>query len=137
MDDCIFCKIIKGEIPSAKVYEDDKVLAFLDITPVNEGHTLVVPKKHSKNILEDDIEDLKACMNAIQEVSKAVIEAVDADGFNLIVNTNKAAGQMIFHTHFHVVPRHKGDGYEHWQGKKYEEGHMEEVQKKIRKNIKT
>ena len=135
MEDCIFCKIIKGDIPSAKVYEDDRVMAFLDIGPANKGHTLVVPKKHSKNILEDDLEDLNACMNTVQKVAMSIIRAVNAGGFNLIVNTNKTAGQVISHTHFHIIPRFKNDGLKHWPQGKYEEGEMASIQKKIKENI--
>ena len=135
MEDCIFCKILEGEIPSAKVYEDDRVMAFLDIGPANKGHTLVVPKKHSKNILEDDLEDLNACMNTVQKVAMSIIRAVNAGGFNLIVNTNKTAGQVISHTHFHIIPRFKNDGLKHWPQGKYEEGEMASIQKKIKENI--
>ena len=135
MDDCIFCKIIKGDIPSAKVYEDDRVIAFLDIGPANKGHTLVVPKKHSNNVLEDDLEDLSACMKAVQITAKAVMKAVNAGGFNLITNTNKTAGQIIMHTHFHIIPRFENDGLKHWPKGNYKEGEMQEIQKKITENI--
>ncbi len=135
MDDCIFCKIINGDIPSAKVYEDDRVMAFLDIGPVNKGHTLVVPKKHSSNVLEDDLEDLNACMKAVQIVAKAVIKTVNAGGFNLITNTNNAAGQVIPHTHFHIIPRFKDDGLKHWPHRRYKEGEMQELQKNITASI--
>jgi len=133
--DCIFCKIIKGEIPSSKVYEDDRVYGFLDIAPVNKGHTLIVPKKHSSDVLEDDLEDLNACMKAVQVVAKAVIKATDAGGFNLITNTKKAAGQVIPHTHFHIIPRFEDDGLKHWPHHKYEEGEMSIIQEKITANI--
>ena len=133
--DCIFCKIIKGEIPSSKVYEDEKVTAFLDINPVNKGHTLIVPKKHSENILEDDLDDLKACMAAVQRVAKAVIPAVNAQGFNLIVNTDRAAGQIVMHTHLHIIPRFSDDGLRHWPHKQYNEGEMEQVRVDITKHL--
>ena len=116
-EDCIFCKIISGQIPADKVYEDSKVIAFLDIHPVNPGHTLVVPKNHSRNILEDNIDDLTSSMSAIRRIAGAVIKAVKADGFNLGVNTNAAAGQAVFHTHFHVIPRFINDGLRHWPQK--------------------
>lgn len=133
--DCIFCKIINGKIPSAKVYENDKVFAFLDINPVNKGHTLVVPKKHSANMLEDDLEDLNACMDAVQKVAKATIAAVNAQGFNLGVNTNREAGQVVMHTHFHVIPRFSNDGLRHWPQGKYKEGVMEQVRASISKDL--
>ena len=134
--DCIFCKIIKGDIPSAKLYEDERVKAFLDISPANKGHTLIVPKKHSTNILEDDLEDLNACMKAVQIVAKAAIKGVNAGGFNLIVNTNKTAGQVIPHTHFHIIPRFENDGLKHWPPGNYEEGEMQVIQQRIIENIK-
>jgi histidine triad (HIT) family protein len=130
-DNCIFCKIIDGKIPCAKIYEDEKVLAFLDIMPVNKGHVLVVPKNHSKNILEDDDNDIVLCMKAIKKIGKAAIKAVNAQGFNIGVNTERAAGQAVFHTHFHVIPRYENDGLHHWPGGKYAEGEIEKVRKSI------
>lgn len=131
MEDCIFCKIIKGDIPSSKIYENDKVYAFLDISPVNKGHALIVPKKHSKNMLEDDDDDLKAVIHASKIVAKAIIMAVRADGFNLGVNTNSAAGQVVFHTHFHIIPRFNDDGLKQWTGAPYEDNEMQSIQNKI------
>jgi histidine triad (HIT) family protein len=135
MEDCIFCKIIRGEIPSSKVYEDEKTFAFLDISPINIGHTLIVPKKHSKNMLEDGDDDLKACIHAAKKVAKAVVKAVGADGFNLGVNTNEAAGQAVFHTHFHIIPRFSDDGLKHWPGKKADLDEMKKIQTNIKVEI--
>ena len=112
--DCIFCKIIKGEIPCSKVYEDDKVLCFLDIGPVKKGHTLVVPKKHSATLADDSAEDLAACMKAIKKIAPAIAQAAGADGFNVMNNSGAAAGQAVPHTHFHIIPRHSSDGLRHW-----------------------
>ena len=134
-ENCIFCKIIKGDIPAAKVYEDEKTLAFLDIAPVNKGHTLVIPKKHSKNLLEDDMDDLDICMKTIKKVAKAVMGATGADGFNLGANTNSAAGQVVFHTHFHIIPRFEDDGLRHWSQGKYDEMEMDSFQEKIKESI--
>lgn len=131
VEDCLFCKIIAGDIPSSKVYESDQVFAFLDINPINKGHTLVIPKKHSSDMLNDDDDDLKACIHAAKVVGKAVMDATDAQGFNFSANTKKAAGQIIFHTHFHIIPRFDGDGFEHWKGKPYENNEMEEFKNKI------
>jgi histidine triad (HIT) family protein len=130
-ENCIFCKIIDGKIPSAKVYEDEKVFAFLDIMPINRGHTLVVPKNHSKNILEDDDKDIDACMKIVKKVGNGLMKAMEAQGFNIGVNTEKAAGQAVFHTHFHVIPRFENDGLHHWPGGKYQDGEMEKVRKSI------
>jgi histidine triad (HIT) family protein len=128
---CIFCKIIDGKIPCAKIYEDEKVFAFLDISPVNLGHTLIVPKNHSRNLLEDSEEDLGSLMKSAKKIGKAIMIAMKADGFNLESNIEKAAGQAVFHTHFHIIPRFYTDGLRHWPQGKYEDGQIEGVRKKI------
>ncbi|MBU1854521.1 MAG: HIT family protein, partial [Nanoarchaeota archaeon] len=104
-DDCLFCKIVKGEISSAKVYEDDEFFAFLDIKPVNKGHTLVVPKHHCRNLLDFPKAEETDLMEFLKKVANAVVKAVGADGFNLGMNNEAAAGQVIFHAHFHIIPR--------------------------------
>lgn len=129
--ECIFCKIVKGEIPCHKIYEDDKILAFLDIMPINKGHTLIVPKKHSRDMLEDDDADLAACIKTAKKLAKSIVNAMKADGFNLGINTKEAAGQAVFHTHFHIIPRFKEDGLKHWPGQKKEMEELKEVQNKI------
>ncbi len=115
----IFSKIIAGEIPCDKIYEDERVFAFLDINPVNPGHALVVPKAWSKGLLDADPENLQAVIMAVQKVAKALKEATGAAGVNIIQNDGAAAGQKVDHLHFHVIPRHEGDGFEHWHGKPY------------------
>ena len=95
VDDCIFCKIIAGDIPSSKVYEDEEVLAFLDISQVTPGHTLVVPKKHARNLLE-----------MVSKVAKKVEAATQAKGMNVISNMEEVSGQTVFHTHVHIIPRY-------------------------------
>ncbi len=136
MEDCIFCKIVKGELPSAKVYEDDMTLAFLDLKPVNLGHILVVPKKHFSNIYETPDEELGAMIKTAKKISIAVKKSTDADGVNLAMNNNHAAGQVIFHSHLHVIPRYHNDGFELWHGKReYKEGEMKELAEKIQKEI--
>lgn len=107
--DNIFLKIIKREIPANIVYEDDLVIAFLDIQPVNKGHTLVVPKKPFVNILDGDPEVLAHMIKVVQKIAKALVKEMKADGFNLVVNNGEAAAQEIMHSHFHVVPRYHGD----------------------------
>src|SRR3989344_7621350 len=119
MNDCIFCKIVRGEIPSQRIYEDADTFAFLDIHPVNPGHSLVVPKKHSENLYDMDDHVLAAVMRSVQKVARAVKSAVQADGVNLGMNNEEAAGQIIFHPHFHVIPRFKEDGYKHWGKRSY------------------
>jgi histidine triad (HIT) family protein len=136
MTDCIFCKVLKGEIPSAKIYENDKILAFLDINPVNPGHTLVVPKKHIKN-MEDVPDDLLSeLIIAVKKITKAIKEALGTDSVNLGLNNGILAGQLVPHVHFHIMPRFEKDGYKHWEGKPYKKGQMEQVQKSITKYIK-
>jgi len=132
MSDCLFCKIIAKEIPSASVYEDDFVYAFLDIKPVNPGHVLVVPKAHSVNLLDMTEETLVAVARTTQRIAKAVCEAVGTDAFNLEMNNGAVAGQVVPHAHLHIVPRRADDGLTHWPGHPYAEGEGEKVAAKIR-----
>ena len=104
----IFAKIIKGEIPAHKVYEDDKTLAFMDIMPRTEGHTLVIPKAASRNMLDIDEDDLCALMKTVRKVARAVKKAYGADGVLIQQFNEPAAGQVIFHTHVHILPRFEG-----------------------------
>lgn len=128
MADCIFCKIVRGEIPCAKVYEDNRVLSFLDINPINPGHTLILPKEHYASLFEVDPEALKACAVAAQKIAKAVYQGVKADGLNFLQNNFRAAGQLIDHVHFHLIPRYEGDGFmTTWPGKPYPAGEMEKI----------
>lgn len=103
---CVFCDIIAHKIPSKAVYEDDDVLAILDISQLQPGHTIVMPKKHVRNLAEADPETLQKTILAVQKVGKMVLENTDAVGFNVISNCGAAAGQSVDHLHFHVVPRH-------------------------------
>jgi len=130
-ENCLFCKIIAGKIPCAKVYENDHVLAFLDIGPINKGHTLVVPKEHYKNLMETPDEVMKELIVVAKKLSRSIIKAVKADGINLGISNEKAAGQVIFHTHIHLMPRYENDGFKHWPQGKYNEGEMESVKNKI------
>jgi len=132
MDDCIFCKIIKGEIPCHKVYEDDQVLAFLDISPVSKGHTLVIPKEHTDNLMTMSAEQINQVFQVAQKVAQKLDEALKPDGFNLGMNNKPAAGQVVFHAHVHVMPRSKDDGLELWhQHYNYQENEVEELVKKL------
>ncbi|MFT4199866.1 HIT family protein [Gordonia sp. (in: high G+C Gram-positive bacteria)] len=109
MPDCIFCDIIAGTAPSRQVYADDDVIAFLDIRPVKRGHTLVVPRNHSRGLTDLAPGDGEKVFAAGQRVGVAMRDALDADGVNLVVNDGRAAMQTVFHTHLHVIPRHRGD----------------------------
>lgn len=109
--DCIFCKIINGEIPSMKVYEDDEFLAFMDINPAVRGHTLVIPKYHCRNILDTPENVGKNFYNVISKVSNAVKKAFNAEGIYVFQQNENAAGQEVFHSHVHIIPRYKGDEF--------------------------
>ena len=106
MADCIFCKIITGEIPSSKVYEDDQVVAFLDISQVTPGHTLVVPKQHFRNLLEMDADSTSQLFARIPDIARKVMKATGAKGMNILNNNEEIAGQTVFHTHVHLAPRY-------------------------------
>lgn len=111
MDDCIFCAIVDGRAPSRMVGENDRAIAFLDISPLTEGHTLIVPRIHSRDLVEADPADLTAVLALVSEVAPTVLAALGAPAFHLMANTGAAALQTVFHTHFHVMPRHDGDGF--------------------------
>lgn len=114
MKDCIFCKIIKGEAPSYKIYEDDKTYAFLDIAKDCVGHTVVVPKKHCTNVLDCDEEYYTAVMNTVQKISRHYVENCGFDGVNILNASGKAAQQSVFHLHVHIIPRKENDGLNTW-----------------------
>ncbi len=108
-DDCIFCKIAAGEIPSATVYEDDDFRAILDLGPAAKGHTLVIPKNHSDNLLSVDSDTAAKALNVISKTANAIKEALGCDGINVVQNNGEAAGQTVMHLHFHIIPRYKND----------------------------
>lgn len=131
--DCLFCKIVSGEIPSARVYEDARAVAFLDIQPNNPGHTLLVPKDHARNILDIKEETLCGIMPALKKLSRAIKNAVSADGLNIAMNNEPAAGQIVFHAHIHIIPRFSNDGHRHFEKRPYKSAQeMNEVAQKIR-----
>ncbi|HDJ5492137.1 TPA: HIT family protein [Staphylococcus aureus] len=109
MSETIFGKILTGEIPSSKVYEDDYVYAFLDISQVTKGHTLLIPKKASANIFETDEETMKHIGAALPKVANAIKRAFNPDGLNIIQNNGEFADQSVFHIHFHLIPRYEND----------------------------
>ncbi|HPI24658.1 MAG TPA: HIT family protein [Candidatus Paceibacterota bacterium] len=115
--DCLFCKIVAGEIPAHKVYEDDKFIAFLDIKPVNPGHALIIPKAHYRNLFDMPSDLMSELGPLIKKIALAVKEATKAEGINIGWNNEPAAGQLIYHSHTHIMPRFVGDGFEHWHGK--------------------
>jgi histidine triad (HIT) family protein len=108
-DDCIFCKIVAGELPAEVVQEDEHTLAFMDINPWNRGHALVIPRKHSTDLLEISDEDLAHTTAAAKRLAARMKERLDADGVNLLNACGPAAWQTVFHFHIHVIPRYDGD----------------------------
>ena len=136
MEDCIFCKIVEGKIPSAKVFEDKKVIAFLDIMPANKGHCLVVPKKHSQTLTEMDESDLEACITASKKIASALSLSFGNGSFNIVMNNGKEAGQLVNHAHFHIIPRFQKDRLRiKWSHIKYEDNEISEYADKIKKFI--
>jgi len=124
MGDCIFCKIIKGELPSHKLYEDDDFIAILNINPITKGHALLIPKEHSDTMLEMESSLGKRYLELVHIIGNALIKACEADGLNVGVNVLPAAGQVIMHTHTHIIPRMEGDGLKDWP---HSEGDQEEL----------
>ena len=135
MNDCLFCKIITGEIPSAKIYENKSSFAFLDINPINHGHVLLIPKKHSRNIFDTDDEVLKQLAPTLKKLSTAVKDGVGADGINIHINNEPAAGQVIFHTHIHIIPRFESDNIKPWEGVEYKQNEINKIAEKIKNMI--
>ena len=109
---CLFCEIIEGNIPAKKVYEDDKVLAILDISQITRGHILVMPKQHFRNIYDVDSETLAHLMEVVRKLAVQITEKTGALGCNIVNNNNEAAGQSVMHLHFHIIPRYQDDGFQ-------------------------
>ena len=109
VEDCIFCKIIAGEIPSVTVYEDNEVLAILDISQVTKGHTLVLPKEHHRNLLAMTADESARLFARVPKLANQVKTAMNAEGMNIIANNEAVGGQSVFHTHVHLLPRYTGD----------------------------
>lgn len=131
--DCLFCKIIKKEIPSAVVYEDNDTMAFLDIAPVNKGHVLVVPKIHSEDFLSTEDDVLDKVVRTAKKIGTAVVKATGAHGVNISINNGSAAGQVIFHLHAHIIPRFEEDGHKPWPKVAYLDNEMKEFSELIKK----
>ncbi len=112
MNSCIFCKILQGELPADRVYEDEQVLAFMDINPVNHGHVLIIPKTHYSELRSIPLATSVAIWEVVKKVEEAVWQTpgLRCEGTNVLLNNGAVAGQEVFHTHFHVIPRLSGDG---------------------------
>lgn len=128
---CVFCKIISGEFPSYKVYEDDKILAFLSIDPISPGHTLVVTKEHFENLEEINEDSLKDLILKVKEISVILKDKLGHTDYAVSQNNGALAGQTVFHIHFHIIPRVKGDNLSDWKHTPYLPGEAEAIMKKI------
>jgi len=133
-NDCVFCKIVAGELPSTKVFEDAEILAFMDIGPIVKGHTLVIPKQHVDPVTEMPPGLLARVMHVVQKVAAAQLNGLKADGVNIMQANGKCAGQVVPHVHFHVIPRFENDGHKwNWAAKQYEDmSEMGELAEKIK-----
>ena len=136
MSECIFCKIAAGQIPCIRVYENACVLAFLDIGPISDGHTLVIPKAHYDRLDSCPAEVLAEVAKVVGALAKSVAEAVGAEGYNVLNNNGVAAGQVVNHLHLHIVPRKSGDGvFHHWPAFQYPPGRAEAIAEKIKQKL--
>jgi histidine triad (HIT) family protein len=136
VEDCIFCKIISGQIPVTKIYEDDIVLAFMDIGPLSDGHTLLIPKEHMEKLDQCPPNLLGQVASRLGKLAQAVALAVQAEGYNVLCNNGRPAGQLVNHMHFHIIPRNTDDKlFPSWPSFKYQEGKAEEIAEKIRQNL--
>lgn len=135
-DDCIFCKIAKGEIPSATIYETSEFKVMLDVAPANKGHALIIPKEHFDNIFEIDGETAGKLFSLATVVARAIKEETDCDGMNIVQNNGEVAGQTVNHFHLHLIPRHKDDGINlTWKQNETKPEEQEALAKDIRKRI--
>ena len=134
--DCIFCKIVAGEIPATKVFEDDACVAFLDIGPVGEGHVLLVPKVHAASIEDLSSADASSVLANLPALVRAVRSAVGGAGLNVLQNNGAIAGQAVMHVHFHLIPRKAGDAFTfNWPAGRYPPGRMDELGQAIRQAL--
>lgn len=134
--DCVFCKIISGEIPSATIYENSKFKVIMDIAPANKGHVLILPKEHFDNIYDIDTATAGQLFELAAMVARALKSVLDCDGMNILQNNGTVAGQTVFHFHMHIIPRYEGDTVNvGWKELSYEDGEMEQLREAIRKEL--
>jgi histidine triad (HIT) family protein len=128
--------MVAGQVPVAKIYEDEFVIAFLDIGPLSDGHTLVIPKDHFERLHDCPTELLGQVGSRLGKVAKAVVAAMNSDGYNVLCNNGRAAGQLVGHLHFHIIPRNTDDGvFDRWPSYKYQQGQIDTIAAKIRENL--
>lgn len=134
--DCIFCKIASGQIPCIKIYENEYVLAFMDIGPISDGHTLVIPKEHYGRLDQVPVEMMAEIAQVLPMLAKAVQKGMKAEGYNVLCNNGAPAGQVVEHVHFHIIPRNAGDGvFNRWPSYQYPDGKAQLLTEKIRQNL--
>lgn len=132
MENCIFCKIANGEIPSATLYEDEDFRVILDLNPASKGHALILPKVHGKNIYELPDELVAKAMVLAKKMAVKMKDALGCEGLNILQNNGELAGQSVFHFHIHLIPRYKGDQVKlTWNGSSLQDADKEEILKKI------
>ncbi|WP_418463947.1 HIT family protein [Frisingicoccus sp.] len=132
-NDCIFCKIANGEIPSSTIYEDDLFRVILDLSPATKGHALILPKKHMANIFEMDEETAEKVFVLASRIAKAMKEALNCDGLNIVQNNGEIAGQTVFHFHMHIIPRYNDDGQQiNWVPKTSEAAERDMIAEQIK-----
>jgi len=128
--------MVAGKIPVIKLYEDRVVLAFLDISPVSDGHSLVIPKRHFKRLHDCPSELLGQVCSRLGKIAKAITTVMNSDGYNVLCNNGRPAGQLVEHLHFHIIPRNTGDGlFDRWPAYEYEQDRAEAIAAEIRKNL--
>ena len=132
---CIFCKIVAGEIPCHKIYEDEKYLTFLDISPISPGHSLVIPKNHSPDLLHANSSDRSGLLEIVAKVAPGILRAVGASAFNIGINTGKDSGQIVLHTHVHIIPRKPNDGMKSWENIPSKPVDLDKIAQKIRASL--
>jgi histidine triad (HIT) family protein len=136
MQNCIFCKIISGEIPSAVIYEDEDFKVIMDISPAAKGHAVILSKKHFANLFEVDDQIASKALLVARMVAAAMKEELGCEGLNLLQNNGEAAGQTVFHFHIHLIPRYRGDSINmNWEQGKYENGEAEKIAVKLAERI--
>ncbi|MBW2974733.1 HIT family protein [Candidatus Woesearchaeota archaeon] len=132
-DNCIFCRIVEGKIPCARVFEDDKVLSFLDIAPANKGHVLIITKNHYETLLDIPDNCLDDLMIKARKTARAMSSALGCEGFNVLMNGKKVAGQLVPHAHVHIIPRFSGDRISlNWKPRRYKDKEINEFRERIK-----
>ncbi|HLA37975.1 MAG TPA: HIT family protein [Candidatus Brocadiales bacterium] len=132
MTECVFCRIVRGELPACKLLEDDEKVSFLDINPLNPGHTLVVPKKHYETVMDIPGKELGRLMEVVPPLARAIAHVTKAEGLNLFQTNKPCAGQTVPHVHIHIIPRYRKDGFSFgWRQGRYKEGEIEGFRKEL------